>query len=667
MSLLLPGAIWLIKGPAKTAQKYETINAAVLSAVSGDFISVGPGFYPESFTIPDGVSVQGASGPERTIITGSAPTGARITMGEVSLLRGVSVVSPTDASPAILDATVSRSEIQDILLVGVSPICFGLRKTGPSLANYRDVFYIGGDADAVFEVNAGDAIFWNSYVMPPAGAVGVAFRCLGGTTRFFSAGTSCPTVVKGLEIGGTAKIIGGNLEISNTTTAIHVLTDTTNTSLRSVYIEDSSSFDLLVDPAAAAAVFDISSGELNGSKVSRPAPTPNLFLAFLDTFDVDRGLVSYGQFSVGTHLNPKESVFGGGDSHVRGESCKSNTFEESGTWLDITTILTSTSGSTTAIFNALTVGASFYVGGDLPFPGLKTDVVASIVLGGGALVCEHWNGAAWVSHSTMCTDANGAPQGQYANTPFQRVQNDQNRWFSANFTWATKTLDGETKFWIRYRVITAPITTSPVLELVKLHTNRFEINAGGNAEQFGDGESLENVIWHRNLVDDLSGASPANATIAFSANSVVAPGISITTTGIDNQFNNGALDGIGGTVQIPDGLDTSRPVTFRVLWYPDTVNGGDVELQTMNVALGATDLIGAGVIVPNDQSEITTIPAANRYVRQITTFDFDVSDLVPGDDLAIALLRDARAGNVDDTLAGNIKIYDMDIVGTYWR
>ncbi|MCP4708832.1 MAG: hypothetical protein GY869_09420, partial [Planctomycetes bacterium] len=177
-------------------------------------------------------------------------------------------------------------------------------------------------------------------------------------------------------------------------------------------------------------------------------------------------------------------------------------------------------------------------------------------------------------------------------------------------------------------------------------------------EYFGAARPPKELLIHQRLANELDTYTPGNADINFA--------VGITLNVLDNRFANTKLDGFGGIFTIPDGLDTSMPMVFESLWYADTNNAGNVELEIDAAQIETGDLLDGSTAVVN-YPVVEVVTASTRYKSMKTTFNIDVSSLVPGDSLAYRFFRDARAGNAHDTLVGNIIIAKTRATGTFWR
>ena len=369
----------------------------------------------------------------------------------------------------------------------------------------------------------------------------------------------------------------------------------------------------------------------------------------------DEALQVTTEFHVGTEYRPRESAFGGGDSHTRGMAALRNTSLEAGIWTNITSQLADEDGTSAALFSGVTVGQSFYIGGDLPFPGLKPSVTTARV--GGALVLEYWNGVAWVSIPYLNSDAN-APYQQYAQDAFSRVQSDQIRFgIQEMIGWATKSLNGITKYWVRYRVATA-LTTIPSCDRVKLHTHRTEINSDGVVEHFGLAEPQRLLLWHRGLTEELEGFAQPDQDIDIAT--------AFSIKGLDNRFQDGNKDGSATFLPVTPGIDTSRVLTFNLGWIPQATGAGNVEYQLDVVTLNPGDLIDGTQPYTHQLSQIVTGPFT-AFALNVTTFTFTVPNLTPTGTLAINYYRDASGGNLDDTFNADTTAVFCNMFGTFWR
>lgn len=359
------------------------------------------------------------------------------------------------------------------------------------------------------------------------------------------------------------------------------------------------------------------------------------------------------ELHVGSETRPRESAFGGGDSHTRGAVYLTNTNLEVGTWNDITTQLKDEDATSANLFAGTAIGNAFYIGADQQFPGIKSLITTA--RSGGSLILEYWNGSAWVSIPHLSADAD-APYNQYAQAVFARVNSEQIR-FGLITAWGTKSLNGITKYWVRFRVATA-LTIVPAADRIKVHTNRTEINKDGVVEYFGAAEPQSQLIWHRSLLEELEGFAQPNADIDIA--------LAFSLKAIANRWQNGNKDGSGTFVHAVAGLDTSRPLIYEVGWAPEATGVGNVELQLDVVTVNAGNILNGALPYTRQLSQIVTGPFT-AFTMRVTQFSFTVPDLQQNGSLALALYRDAGGGNLDDTFGGDAMHVYSRLFGTFWR
>jgi hypothetical protein len=155
----------------------------------------------------------------------------------------------------------------------------------------------------------------------------------------------------------------------------------------------------------------------------------------------------------------------------------------------------------------------------------------------------------------------------------------------------------------------------------------------------------------------LTGATPTNAAITFSAN--------IGRDGLRNQYANGVLDGVAYVVPIERGTDTSRPFTVRTLWAPTTANVSNVEFQCNYRIITTGDVLDGALGDTNVPSGALAQGGVANALRPLVTHDLDISSAVPGDVLVFSHFRDA--GVAPDTSVDPVNIVDRSAVASFWQ
>jgi hypothetical protein len=405
-------------------------------------------------------------------------------------------------------------------------------------------------------------------------------------------------------------------------------------------------------------------GQISANKISF-VPGARLYGSFVDLREDDEGLNVLGELHVGAPDAPTESVLGGGDSYTRGMLVY--TFDGAATYTDVSAAAASASGSTitlpgTGVNNAFYLASTLQDASDyLQFFGVKVKVDTART--GGDMIIEYWNGATWEEFHHMNTESGGSYY-PYAEDIFLRTGSEQIRFDGLITDWAKNdpmTL-GTSYFWIRMRVNSA-LTSAPVIEQFKLHSNRFEVNSDGFIEYFGTGRPFANLPWDQGLVQ-AAAASPGDQDVYLSDN--------LDVGRIENSFANTATDRIGFNTFLPADVDTSTPIRFRWAWFTDdaTANGVDWVIRWGWNTDGDSvypSQTAAPATAPNEQSISTTINAPGAINQMtISEVELDISGTRArrsggfGDMLWVSLQRTAG-----DAHAGDIAV--VNVQGSYLK
>jgi len=352
-------------------------------------------------------------------------------------------------------------------------------------------------------------------------------------------------------------------------------------------------------------------------------PGAKFYAYLLDTTEDDEGLNILGELHVGIPEKGTEAAIGGGDSYTRGMLVYTET--DIGEFTDISVSAKSASGSTFT-FTDVTEDSAIYVASSLSditdvleHFGIKSKVNTSAVVGTGGIVAEYWNGSAWTELKVMEVESSGSFY-PYANNIFEHTGGHHIRYNSdlAIDSWTKNDpMNLETDYyWVRFR-INGDIDTAPIFEQFKLHTNRFEINADGWVEYFGNARPI--------------GQLPLNFTVGrpFEGNMqtqklYVSEDIGVGFT--NNKFT-ATTDKSGIAGNLPYDLDTSSPIKFLISGRPSTTETITWTIRWAWVKDGDTYYTTEPAAIENSDS-ITTSRAV--VAGEISSFiaDIDVSRMV---------------------------------------
>ena len=364
-----------------------------------------------------------------------------------------------------------------------------------------------------------------------------------------------------------------------------------------------------------------------------------------------------GALSQGAPGTPAPAYLIGGGPYTTQMAVQTNTNNEVGTWNDITAEMVSESGSAVPILAGAGVNNTVYVGGNEPFRGIQVDVTVAAALGLGAIQGQFWNGAAWQRVNVLATDA-ASPYGQYSSDVFTRASLENIR-ISPISNWASTTLNGQNKFWLRFRVASS-IASVPSAESIKLIPVGIHAHADARLEWFGDELPVRSLYRGPGTrYNDLIGSVVSPANVNYTA--------TMLQDGRFNLFSATTANGKGGVLTIPEGLDTTRNLEVELTWAPTLdVAAGDVELQMEYVRKVDGDVLDgslSGIVV----SSIETVPLNSANVSFRSSLELTVVNFLPGEVLAYSIFRDGTAGNPDDTLASSIYLESVAITGHFWR
>jgi hypothetical protein len=398
----------------------------------------------------------------------------------------------------------------------------------------------------------------------------------------------------------------------------------------------------------------------------------------------DTGLICTEQWAVGKPASPKESVFGEGDSYGVGlEDGVGSTLKLGSAWhfnyanlsglnitgaTDVTEILSSDSGSATPLFNGVGAGSALLIGSDYTYGGAKVKIDSLGSVEPQNVIAEYLkdNSPSWITTPYMVTDAD-FPYSQKG-WSIASCSSCSEQWrfgFDRDdlpTTWSKVTLNingtDYTKYWAIFRVV-SPITTDPVIEQIKLHTNRFEINKDGSTEYFGRSRYPKVLFFGvQNLINNTI-SSPASQDVTYESGEAVADYT-------DNQFNNNTIDSAIITQAIVSGLDTSIPIYLDISFYIEGIATGDVE-WVADVYKVSDGFLYDGSATPDTFSVIAPIITPSNLERKTATIKILANDLTDQDSILIRIKRDATAGNPNDTVEDECVITQIKLTGYFWR
>jgi len=683
---------------AKSGGDFTSVKDALDSITDNDstnryVVKVASGIYIENNPIQgkEYVSVKAIGDLNTTRITALNPTADLITMSAFFTLQGFTFWGVTGASNYAINQSVPGltsltrcliAECSNGILLNSATASMTINDCGvfnPTATTVKGVFVQAGALNinsftgslgiitTLLEVTGVNSVVILNGIKSTLSTLttGISIKDL---AKAYINGTNLTNMGTGIEAEGGAHVHLSGIRIENASVdgvRINDVGTDTRLNVQSTIVEGSTGYDFNLLSATSLVSGDASTSinKLNfiaGAK---------MYGTVLDLEEDDEGVNIIGELHVGLPEKGAESVFGEGDSYTRGMLVYSET--ELGAFTDRSASARSASGSPftfdgVAAENAIYVASSLVASDALEHYGIKTEVITATVKGAGDIIIEYWNGSIWVEVNGMEVDSDGKYY-PHANNYFQDVGDHQIRYSSnlATDSW-TKSDPmslGTEYYWVRFRITTA-ITTAPIFEQFKLHTNRFETNAGGWVEYFGKARPIGVLPWDLGLVE-AANASPGNQDIFLSDNLGVGR--------VENLFLNTATDRIGFNSYLPLDLDTSSPILIKFSVITNDASAGDIDWvvrwgysnDTLNVYGTTASAPTTGV---NEQNITQSLPAPTAAdIQKTYELSLDVKDMVSrresgfGDILWVTIQRTSG-----DTHAGDVAMINFQAFYTKW-
>jgi hypothetical protein len=389
----------------------------------------------------------------------------------------------------------------------------------------------------------------------------------------------------------------------------------------------------------------------------------------------DKGLYIFGELHVGYPEKGSKSSFGEGNSISEGELIYLS--DGLGAFTSVTEEAISSFGSTFSFSgnsadNAIYVSSDYFkIGTNFQFGGLNIIIDSATDIGLGEIVWEFWNGTAWAPLNTSFIGGN-SPYVQTRENDFTDLsigKNIQVRFNDRIYNdWEVNDpiSSGTNRYWVRIR-IDSTITTSPVFQKIRLHTNSTLINDDGWVEYFGKARPIGTLPWNSSGLIAANN-SPADQDIYISD--------TLGVGRVENNFIDGKTDRTGFVSVLPQDLDTSSVVEFDWVWYSEGSSGGDVRWVVRwgytNVGDNVYGTTAAAPTTGPNQQEIVLLDSAplSPNVIKTSSVKLDISDMVSrvidgfGDLIWCTLER--TGGNAADTHTDDVVLVEILPFYTKW-
>lgn len=331
------------------------------------------------------------------------------------------------------------------------------------------------------------------------------------------------------------------------------------------------------------------------------------------------------------------------------------------TYTDVTDKLTDLDWETTWLFGWTTAWLELYVGSDFTYWWVKVNIDTLWTVEPANVVGEYWDWSAWQISLYMASDANFPYEQRGYNIASCCSKSEQWRFWLNPYTrtvvWGKSTINWIEKYWWRFR-ITSDITTDPIIEQIKLHTNRYECNWDWTTEYFGKSRYIKTLKeWLQATIQNLS-RNPPNQAVSY--------WISAKAWYSNNKFANNANDWFIIVENIVDWLDTSIPLIAEISYYVWGTATGNIEIKFDKYSI-ADWFVYDGTATPTTTRAVDTISSSQDEVRRTITTLIPVNNLTTNDAIVLDIHRDATVWNTNDTLEWDIVITNIRLRGYFRR
>jgi len=565
---------------------YLTVGAAITDSLSGDVIYVGPGDYPESgLSLPTGRALLAPAGYTQTSLGITSSATDIIATVDDTWVEGFTIHVPTGSGNAGIRFTGTGGTMQAYSLAyagdGASGLGDGFVKTGTGKVIGAEVRLAVGGLNSVIRVDQGVMAFESIHVPGATGVIeNVAIAEGSGRAQLINFNAGNPNVVNTLTVSGSATAVCLNVNWFNVQNGMNLLQDGVSVEINGGKIEPSTytvKMDLGTTWTSATSI-DLINANIVPTYFFPPSGLDTQFEAFYSQKKGDNYLGAARllgvDFIAGFPEKGAGLMAGKGASYgINTKVYTSDGTDTSTTVGNVTDVSTTASSlaDSTFTFEGGAVDHCIYYGslrktsdGELVknFGTLVDTTVGSLT---GAYAFEIWNGTAWTDIDYMCTSLGEGYR--YANNPFMRSSSKEftRLGTTPSTTWATSSVDGIDAYWSRCRITTS--ASLPTFERWWLTPSHFMVSAEGVRQSHGSAAWKQTLVGAGNIFGETGGVVTADISVG----SGVSP--NAWTHNMPNSLLNQNGDAIYTQFALPSGINTSFPLTFKVLYSLDNATG----------------------------------------------------------------------------------------------
>jgi hypothetical protein len=462
--------------------------------------------------------------------------------------------------------------------------------------------------DCVF-LGAGDLNFVN-----PSAVINTGVYCSGPLILNVSASNfnQCTTYGIHIDVDGSPTYIPAvNIQTSNfngNDTALYIPSG--NADIQALACTFVNSITNDVEIISTDASLNILSSTLDTSKIVLPSSNDNVNFQFVDTsVDNTNGLYTFANLVSGDKRYPSTSHFGQGGRSLEGVILLKEDVSGA-TFTDVSADLLPSAATLVTVFDDLTQDI-FYIGDDYIFQSFVCDITTPLSIGSGSIAIEIWDGASWTSVDSN-TQQNGRPYSSYADNLFNTIEEEVTRLdvrIGDTLPWATTSVNGSTKYWMRLRVTTT-ITTSPIIATLYPLYNTTIIDNEGIRSTYGTARAYKTLQFDWNNFRPTGSAStrPSDQDFWFGEFSRLGREY--------NSFRAAGGDRVGTVFFVPVDMDTSSPIRLIISFASADVTASQVDFE-LTVTTGHIE-IGDVTYFTSAAASGNTIKDQQRTVMTMT-------------------------------------------------
>lgn len=614
-------------------------------------VIVYPGVYLEdAMTVPSYCNLVCAGGLRSAVVQANTNTDTLITCGAYSEIYGFLVTGCNGVGGIGIKSTSFQSLVRSCIISNCETALVFSGSGANCIAQDLVLVRLPGTTlttPILVEAGATATIQAATISGTPISLITTGIKITGSGTNATLSAINTAYCTTGVLVESDAQGILSTLAVSNCTTGYDFTGTNTNVQGNACAARDCTTA-INIGSATVSGYFR---GSANSENITRASGNDIFFLDIVTFQEGEEGFEFGGNVSVGTHRLPSRLVGGTGHATTEEQYVFTNTNGEVGTWNDITAA-NNDPNTTISLFAGTGAGNCVYIGvEDHVFKSLYIqNIVTALSLGTGSVVSEYWNGSTWVSFNLMSTQG----KTQYGNATLQRLGTD-NIFFGEMDGWTTKTLNGQSAYWARYRIVTA-ITTIPAVTRMEHYLDCAVIEREGYIELHGEAQVVYELPL--SLMTDIQGFNSSNVPLNANTNTYLVVE--------NNDRDSNRKDGSGGTVRIPAGLNTSLPITFRILFAVGDTSSGNVENEMYLAEVSAGAVLNGGITEIGPVGDVVAVGGTALKVYE-SVHQFDIPDALPNETYIWSLIRDATGGNPDDTYGDYTYIVGWTCEGTFWR